>query len=200
MIKINLLPVRDEKYVASAKGFIIISAILITMVIVTIVANNSVLTKREAESVARIDEADKEIANLKAIIGKINALKEKKQKLQEKINMIIKLQEENVGPVRVLDEMSLKLPSNKVWIESINIVGSKMSILGKSLENQEVANFMKQMETSMFFNKIELRRVQKSETVNGVPLLSFSLESDIFLAGKKTAETENKEKAGSANN
>ena len=188
MIRINLLPAGDEKYLASARVFLIFSAIMLLILLGIIFANGQVLAERERESKERLDEADREIANLKQIIGKINELKEKKTKLQEKINMIIKLQEENIGPVRVLDELSLKLPSTKIWVDSIGLTGTRMQMEGKSLENQEVANFMKQLESSMFFTKVELQRIQKDSAVNNVPVLKFSMVGEVVLAGKQATE------------
>ncbi|HNT28232.1 MAG TPA: PilN domain-containing protein [bacterium] len=189
MIRINLLPVGDEKYIASARIFFILSLIFIVILLGIMFANGRVLAEREKESQERLDEADREIANLKQIIGKINELKEKKQKLQEKINTIIKLQEENIGPVRVLDEVSLKLPSTKIWLDSMALSGTRLQFEGKSLDNQEVANFMKQLESSLFFTKVDLQRVQKDSSVNNVPVLRFSMTGDVVLAGKQAVDS-----------
>ncbi|HOW52420.1 MAG TPA: PilN domain-containing protein [bacterium] len=188
MIRINLLPAGEEKYIASARVFLLFSAILLLLLFGIVFANSQVLAERERESKERLEEADREIANLKQIIGKINELKEKKTKLQEKINLIIKLQEENIGPVRVFDEVSLKLPSTKIWIGSVALSGTRMTIEGKSLENQEVANFMKQLESSMFFTKVELQRVQKDAAVNKVPVLKYNMTGDVVLTGKQATE------------
>lgn len=189
MIRINLLPIGDEKYIASARIFFILSVVFILVMLGIMFANGRVLAEREKESQERLDEADREIANLKQIIGKINELKEKKQKLQEKINTIVKLQEENIGPVRVLDEVSLKLPSTKIWLDSMSLSGSRLQFDGKSLDNQEVANFMKQLESSLFFTKVDLQRIQKDSAINNVPVLRFSMTGDVVLAGKQAVES-----------
>ncbi len=188
MIRINLLPPTDEKFIASARLFLLFSAAMIAVLLGILLGNSRVLADREAESKARIEEADREIENLKQIVGKINELKEKKAKLQEKIDMIIKLQEENIGPVRVFDELSLKLPSTKIWIESVGLSGNRIQLEGKTLENQEVANFMKQLEASMFFTKVELQRIEKSGTVNKIPVLKFSMVAEVILAGKQATD------------
>lgn len=185
MIKINLLPVKDDKLINEAKGYLIIAISSLAVVVVLIILNSSVLAEREQESRLRIEEADKEIANLKSIMGEIQNLKEKKAKLQEKMDMIIKLQEQNIGPVRVLDELSLKLPSNKIWIESLSLKGERIDMSGKTLENQEVANFMKQLENSLFFSNINLKKVAKDKVVEGVPMLSFGIDTTVYLAGRQ---------------
>ncbi|HRZ78886.1 MAG TPA: PilN domain-containing protein [bacterium] len=185
MIKINLLPVKDDKLINEAKGYIIIALSSLAVVVVLIILNSSVLAEREQESRLRIEEADKEIANLKSIMGEIQNLKEKKAKLQEKMDMIVKLQEQNIGPVRVLDELSLKLPSNKIWIEDLSLRGDRIDMSGKTLENQEVANFMKQLENSLFFSNINLKKVAKDKVVDGVPMLSFGIDTTVHLAGRQ---------------
>ena len=185
MIKINLLPVKEDKLIAEAKGFIAICVISIAVVVVLVFLNSSLLAEREAESRARIAEADEEIAKLKNIMGEIKNLKEKKAKLQEKMDMIIKLQEQNIGPVRVLDELSLKLPSNKIWAEKLTIKGNKLELDGKTLENQEVANFMKQLENSLFFSNINLKKVTKDKAVQGVAVLTDGLNTNVHFAGRQ---------------
>jgi type IV pilus assembly protein PilN len=185
MIRINLLPVKEEKLINEAKGFLIIFVISLALIIVLVFLNSTVLSEREAESKMRIDEADKEIANLKSIMGEIQTLKAKKAKLQEKMDMIVRLQEQNIGPVRVLDELSLKLPSNKIWVEKLTLKGDKMSMDGKTLENQEVANFMKQLENSLFFSGINLKKVSKDKTVKGVPMLSYNLNTVVHFSGRQ---------------
>jgi len=185
MIKINLLPVKEEKLINEAKGFLFIVAVSLGLVIVLAVLNSTMLVEQEDESKKRITEADKEIANLKTIMGEIKSLKAKKAKLQEKMDMIIKLQEQNVGPVRILDELSLKIPSNKIWLNDISLTGNKMAMTGKTLENQEVANFMKQLENSLFFSNIDLKKVTKDKSVQGVPMLSFGMNTNVHATGRK---------------
>jgi len=185
MIKINLLPVKEEKLINEAKGFLFIVAISLALVVALAVLNSSMLVEREDESKKRISEADKEIANLKTIMGEIKSLKAKKAKLQEKMDMIVRLQEQNVGPVRILDELSLKIPSNKIWLNDISLNGKNMSMNGNTLENQEVANFMKQLENSLFFSRINLKKVTKNKAVKGVPLLAFSMNTGVHPTGRK---------------
>ncbi len=196
MIKINLLPVKEDKLITEAKGFIAICLISIVVVIVLIISNSSLLTKREEESRERIAEADAEIAKLKSIMGEIQNLKDKKAKLQEKMDMIIKLQEQNIGPVRVLDELSLKLPSNKIWADKLTIKGNKLDLDGKTLENQEVANFMKQLENSLFFSNINLKKVTKDKAVQGVTVLSYVLNTTVHFAGRQEQPAQPKPEEG----
>ena len=190
MIKINLLPVKEDKLIAEAKGFLAVCLISIVVVVVLIVLNSSLLAEREAENRAQIALANEEIAKLKSIMGEIQNLKDKKAKLQEKMDMIIKLQEQNIGPVRVLDELSLKLPSNKIWVDKLSIKGNKLDLDGNTLENQEVANFMKQLENSLFFSSINLKKVTKDKAVQGVAVLKYGMNTTVHFAGRQEQQAQ----------
>jgi type IV pilus assembly protein PilN len=198
MIRINLLPVKEDKYAKEATDFLIIFVVAMSVVLVLLVLNSRVLAEKEKESMIRIQEADKEIANLKVIMGEIKSLKEKKADLQRKMDMIVRLQEQNVGPVRVFDELSLKLPSSKIWLEKLALRGNRVDIDGFTLENQEVANFMNQLENSMFFSGINLRKVSKDKAVRGVQTLTYNLNANVHPVGrsdaaKKSAPAEEKQ-------
>ncbi len=186
MIRINLLPVKEEKLVTAAKGFLLVVVAILISLIVLLVINSSILSKKEEDAKLKIAEISNEIEILKKNIGEIEKLKEKKKRLQEQIGMIDKLQKENVGPVRVLDELSLKMPSNKIWLESLVFSGSTINLEGKTLENKEVADMMKQIERSMFFSLVELRKIQKENVVNGVPILKYTLQSKVHISGDDT--------------
>jgi type IV pilus assembly protein PilN len=194
MIKINLLPVKDEKFVRKARGFLLTSLILVSIVVVAVVINSSILQKQENDSKQKIAEADRHIANLKTIIGEIKKLKKKKDALKKKIKMINNLQSKNIGPVRVLDEIALKLPSSKIWLNEISLSNSRLSISGESLDNQEVAKFMKQLESSMFFSNVNLRKVERSKQISGVQILKYSMTTKAYLEGRGKTSSKNSKK------
>ena len=105
MIKINLLPVKEDKLIAEAKGFIALFIISIVAVVAFVVFYSSVLAKDEAESRAKIEEADRQIAKLKEAMGSITDLKAEKAELQKQMDIIIKLQEQNVAETSVEQNM-----------------------------------------------------------------------------------------------
>ena len=94
--------------------------------------------------------------------------------------------------------MSLKLPSNKIWVDKLSIKGAKLELDGKTLENQEVANFMKQMENSLFFSNINLKKVTKDKAVQGVTVLTYNLNTTVHFAGRQEQPAAQKPAEGAA--
>ncbi len=193
MIKINLLPVKEEKLAAAGKGFLLVAVILTVLVVSSLIFNSTLLAASEKEAEEKISEADKEIAKIKNIIQKVKELKGKRKQLKNKIDMIVALKKDNVGPVRVLDELSLKLPSNKIWLESLSLKGGNVEVTGKTIENQEVATLMNQLESSIYFSLPELQKLEKSSggKKDVLDVNQFSIRGKAFLSGdedKKSKE------------
>lgn len=187
MIHINLLPVKEDKLLASARIFLVMAAIAIAIVGFVVIVHSSQLSSQEEASKQALIKVNSEIAKLKSIMGEIEGLKKKKLEREQKIEMIVKLQNMNIGPVRVLDELSLKLPSNKIWVKKLSVKGAKLQLDGMTLDNQDVAKFMKQMEGSMFFSDVNLKKIQRKSS-KGVPLLTYALTTKIYLQGKLKAK------------
>jgi len=194
MIKINLLPVKEDKLKNVGRDFLFIAGAVVVALVIAVVFHNSILAQNESARKSKIEKLDRDIMKLKAHIREINKLKKKKKELEEKIKMIVKLQDDNIGPVRVLDELSLKMPTSKIWIDDLTLSKDRVVMNGKTLENQEVASFMKQLEKSMFFSGVELKRIQKERVIKGIPTLKYSLASKVYLIGKRSAA--GKEDAG----
>lgn len=194
MIHINLLPVKEDKLLASARIFLVIAVIAIVIVAFVVVIHSSQLSSQEEVSKKALVNVNDQIARLKSIMGEIENLKKKKLEREQKIEMIVKLQNMNIGPVRVLDELSLKLPSNKIWVKKLSVKGTRLQLDGMTLDNQDVAKFMKQMEGSMFFSNVNLKKIQRKSS-KGLPLLTYALTTKIYLQGQlKTKKKKNTKK------
>ena len=191
MIRINLLPIKEDKLIASARVFLVVAVIAIALVSFVVIVHSSQLSSQEAESKKALSNISNEITRLKSIMGEIENLKKKKIERKQKIDMIVKLQDMNIGPVRVLDELSLKLPSNKIWVEKLALKGKTLQLDGMTLDNQDVAKFMKQMEGSMFFSDVNLKKIQRKSS-KGIPLLTYALNTKIYLQGKSKAKKKKK--------
>lgn len=196
MIRINLLPVKEDKLLASAKLFLVMAVIVISAVTFVVSVHSAQLASQEEASKKAISNVNAQITRLKSVMGEIENLKKKKLEREQKIEMIVKLQKQNIGPVRVLDELSLKLPSNKIWVKQLSVRGTQLQLEGMTLDNQDVAKFMKQMEGSMFFSGVNLKKIQRKKGSKGVSLLTYALNTKIYLQGQQQtkAKKEKKEK------
>ena len=70
-----------------------------------------------------------------------------------------------------------------MWLSKLSLVGTSLAMEGYAVDNETIANFMKDLEPSRFFRNVELRLTEKKE-VEGVGMKYFSLvmTSDPALA------------------
>lgn len=175
MIRINLLPVRAAKkrelvrqQVAAAAGVVLILAVAIGAIHWTLVA--------EVEAtVARTAEIKAEIARLQVVIGEVKEFKNKKRDLEEKIEVIGKLEDRQRGPVRVLHELARLIPE-KMWIERFKDASGALSLEGVAIDNQTIARFMTDLEVSPWFRAVRLD-VTRQVTRGEATLKSFSIQA-----------------------
>lgn len=95
-------------------------------------------------------KAQTEVDRLKSIIDEVNGYEKKKANLEAKINLINDLKRNQHGPVRLMDEVSRALP-DLVWLNSMELVGQNISIHGKAMTPNAVANFIENLKKSPYF-------------------------------------------------
>lgn len=161
MIKINLLAIRREKKKAQLLKHLEFGGLLLLAVLVVIgygwYQKSGQLNLLNAE----IEEAHRENMRLQRIIREVNKLEKKKEFIVQRLDVINQLKKAQTGPVRFLDQLSLNV-SEKMWFVSVSERGLVYSIKGFALSNQDVADFMKNMENTGNFNRIELISSQQS--------------------------------------
>jgi len=179
MIKINLLLARKEKKKAGMKREIavLISSVLLLLIILSIVHWR--LGREKEETLAQIATTKEEINRYKNLSAELNKEKEAQKTLQEKLNIINALKKEKASPARVLDELSVDKPE-KLHLESLKKVGTKLDIDGLALDDETVANFMTNLRKSKLFKTVDLivsEQVEQSK----IKLKKFSLSCEIIL-------------------
>jgi len=163
MILINLLPVRAQrKRQALLQYFVVSGAGLIVLGIVLFVLNgnmNSQVTTLEAKN----KEVANEIENLKKIIGEIEVYEKMIAERQKKKDIIEDLKKGRQGPVRILDEVALRIPK-RVWLTRLRNRESAITFRGLAVNQRVVADFMKALGESEYFSSVNLREIKKAES------------------------------------
>lgn len=177
MIRINLLPVRAEKKRESLRQQAILAVVILLVLGAGIVTVHLTLTGQIDDLEQRIASRRAEISRLKAIIGEVQEFKKKKRALEEKIQIIAKLEERQRGPSRVLHELATIIPE-KVWIEKLKDSGGALSLEGIAIDNQTIARFMTSMEASPLFQGVRLE-VTRQVNRGGVNLKSFAIRAGV---------------------
>lgn len=177
MIRINLLPVRAEKKRESLRQHTLVAVGCVLVLAAVIGSVHLMLVGDVSDMRTRIAQTKAEISRLQAVIGEVKEFKKKKKDLEDKIQVIAQLEQRQRGPVRVLHELAKIIP-DKVWIERMKDTGGALSVEGYAVDNQTIARFMTDLESSPWFEAVRLE-VTKQVTKAGVSLKSFSLKASV---------------------
>lgn len=155
MIKINLLPVREERRRLSARQEQLFFLLMIILIMIGIYYWHSSMNRKIRDTRLEIAHVDQEIARLSKVVKQVEKFKSDKKILEEKIRVISQLKENRQAQVHVMDEINKALPS-QVWLQFFQERGGMITLRGKSLSPDDIANFMRNLEASDYFSDIGL--------------------------------------------
>lgn len=177
MIKINLLPIREEKK-KERKRLDISVSILMLLLTVLIGGYLYINISGEIESLQIQIRAKKaEDARLTKKVGEIKLLKKKKLELEKKIGIINALNRDRLSALKVMEEVSIQIP-DKIWFRSLQKKGKKLLIVGIALDDQTLSTFISRLSHSKRFSNVWLQQ-SKQVVLNNVKLKQFSLNCNV---------------------
>lgn len=182
MIRINLLPHREEKRKHKKTAFIalmVLAGIVGVLVVISVAGYNesriSVQNERNLVLQNAIVELDKKIAEIAVLKQEIEALKARQQAVED-------LQGDRNQPVYLLDELVKHTPSG-VYIKSFRQEGQRVSVVGNAQSQERVAELLRNLAgASPWLERPDLSEVKavlldKSKT--GKKVVEFTLNVSI---------------------
>jgi type IV pilus assembly protein PilN len=137
MIRINLLPFRAARKKENVRRQISIYALsVVCLVLLMGLFFLNLNRKVNALKEDRI-EKKKELATYAETTKKINELKKKIAEIRAKLDVIKDLESKKTGPVLLLDELSMAVPKEKLWLTSLD---EKKGILSVDLKSTKLKN------------------------------------------------------------
>lgn len=132
---------------------------------------------------------ERRLAKLEKETKEVDDLEKKRGVLKEKLNTIALLKARKQGPVKVLDNINSAIPE-RAWLKALKEKGGVLEIDGIALDNQTVAQFMKNLEQQKTFGTVDL--VESSEFVKDEVklkqfILSVVLTSPVSLHGASSS-------------
>lgn len=200
MIRINLLPVRETRRKATQRQQAILLGVAVGGGIVTSLVLHLAIQARIASARDRIESTKQELARLEETLGDVEEFRAKKKDIQRKLSVIEDLEESRRGPVRLMDEISTRIPE-RVWLKSMNLKKGLLELEGFALDNELVAAFMTSLGQSASFRDVELLESQledkKSIKYNRFKIrMRMGKAKDTAMAeGEKRDRSKNKGKA-----
>ncbi len=180
MIRINLLPHREEARKAKRQQFYSLLGLVAALGGIIVFAGYSVIAGYISAQQESNDFLKKEIAVLDKQLDQIKRLKEQTQALLSRKQVIENLQRDRGETVYHLSEMVRQIPEG-VYIKSLKQEGLKVSLSGYAQSNARVSTLMRNLEASPWLERPELLQIQAVQ-VSGRRLNEFSMNISIKRA------------------
>jgi type IV pilus assembly protein PilN len=159
MIRINLLPHREEKRKRRQQQFGLLSAIAGLAGLVVAAGVWVFLDQQVTQQQANVSYMKAEIDKLDKQIEEIRKIREETASLLAKKQVVEGLQSNRSEPVQLLDQLLRQLPEG-VYLKSIKQSGPKVNILGYAQSNARVSTLMRNLGASPYLENPELVEIK----------------------------------------
>lgn len=158
MIKINLLPYREERKKELVFQQVIIAAVPLVIILAICTAVWAINNAQVQDTVKEIEQMNKKIAQCTLKMKEINEYKKNKDILEKKMGVITNLQKGKDGPVHMLDELATAIPGN-IWLTGISQKGMSLELAGLAMDNIAISNYMQNLEKSPYMSSVDLKTI-----------------------------------------
>jgi len=195
MIKVNLFPFRAARIKENIRRQVTIYLLSVIFLILAssyfyLDLNNKVNTLREER-----DAKQKELDSFKDTNRKIAALKKTIAAVEVKLKTIKRLEKGKTGPVKLLDDIAMSVPEDKLWLTTLKEQKGTLVLNGTAMDNETVADFMDRLQNTQSINSVQLVRTRQKKIPGfDLSLKDFSLNSKTYAFKEKTLPKAGKKK------
>lgn len=153
---------------------------LVALLLILILAAAFLFQKRIFnQEKTRLATAQAERTKLQYVTAKLEELEKQKALFERKINLIRELKAQQDIAVKILDELSRRLPE-WVWLTELSFQGKTINLRGNAISNNLIADYIYNLQNCPDFNNINLiSSVQKSS--RNAQFLEFSMTLNYVL-------------------
>ncbi|HXS51147.1 MAG TPA: PilN domain-containing protein [Usitatibacter sp.] len=159
MIRINLLPHREEKRKRREQQFAVLGGLTAVLAVVVAGAIWLYLGAQVEQQQRNVAYMKSEIAKLDKQIEEIHKIREETAALLAKKRVVEGLQANRSEPVQLLDQLLRQLPEG-VYLKSIKQTGTKVNIVGYAQSNARVSTLMRNLGASPYLENPELIEIK----------------------------------------
>ena len=159
MIRINLLPHREEKRRRRQQQFFGIFAFSIILGLVAAGAVWFFLDQQVEQQAANVAYMKGEISKLDKQIEEIRKIREETASLLAKKQVVEGLQSNRSEPVQLLDQLLRQLPEG-IYLKQVKQTGVKVNVVGYAQSNARVSTLMRNLGASPYLENPELVEIK----------------------------------------
>jgi len=187
MVRINLLPHREQKRQARQRQFVSLAVGLAILGIAIVGLGHVVIAARIDNQNNRNNLLKTEIAKLDEQIKEIDRLRDQTQALLARKQVVETLQANRTEAVHLLDQLVRQLPDG-VYLRTIRQIGARVTLVGYAQSNARVSTLMRNIESSPWLEKPELIEV-KSANIEKRRVSEFTMNLSLKrVAAKEDAK------------
>ncbi|NLY41906.1 MAG: PilN domain-containing protein [Desulfovibrionales bacterium] len=173
MITINLQPQRQRARTIHVHTDAVVIAVVLFLLTSTLGGVHWYYSSQIAALQSEITAKTQIKNTLQERIGHINALLQEVETLQGKVKIIKDVRMRQGLPVRYIDELVVRIPANKLWVETFSLnANGLISLSGVALDNQSFAHFVETLRESKYVARVDTQRTSR-HTIQGLGLVSF---------------------------
>ncbi|MDH4028372.1 MAG: PilN domain-containing protein [Nitrospirota bacterium] len=172
MIRINLLPSGKKKALLIPPVFIYGAAVFILLIMITFISTIFLISRASAIK-DEISIKEKRVNELKLVLKEVENYEKDNMEFRKKTTIIEQLKKNQIVPLRLLDEISEKLPQG-VWLTNMTDRGGLVNIKGYAFTNSDLVSYVQNLKESKYFVDVTLEE-SRQENLDEYSVYKFSL-------------------------
>ncbi|MBW1672834.1 MAG: PilN domain-containing protein [Deltaproteobacteria bacterium] len=201
MIKVNLFPFRAARIKEDIRrqvGVYLLSVIFLVLLLGPFPFHpySYFSLNKEVKSLRTDrDVKQKELDSFKDTNIKIVALKKTIADVEVKLKTIQRLEKGKTGPVKLLDDIAMSVPEDKLWLTTLKEQKGTLILDGTAMDNETVADFMDRLQNTKSINSVQLVRTRQKKIPGfDLSVKDFSLNSKTYAFREKILPKAGKKK------
>jgi type IV pilus assembly protein PilN len=186
MVRVNLLPHREQKRQARQRQFVSLAIGLAILGVAVVGLGHVVIAARIDNQNSRNKLLSSEIAKLDEQIKEIDRLRDQTQALLARKQVVETLQANRTEAVHLLDQLVRQLPDG-VYLKSVKQTGTRVTLTGYAQSNARVSTLMRNVEGSPWLGSPDLIEI-RSVALDKQKVNEFTLALQVKRAAP-TADT-----------
>jgi len=159
MIRVNLLPHREEKRKRRQQQFLVLAGIAAAFGVLVAAAVWVFLDRQVDQQLQNVAYMKGEIGKLDKQIEEIRKIREETASLLAKKQVVEGLQSNRSEPVQLLDQLLRQLPEG-VYLKAVKQTGPKVNVTGYAQSNARVSTLMRNLGASPYLENAELVEIR----------------------------------------
>jgi len=159
VIRINLLPYREERRKALRQQFFALSGLIAILAVVIVIMVHGVISGYISQQESKNAFLKKEIAALDKEIDEIKRLKEQTSALLSRKGVIETLQSSRAETVQLFNELARQIPAG-IYLKALKQTGARVNLTGIAQSNARVSTLMRNLEASPLLERPDLVEIK----------------------------------------